>query len=224
MTSIILISNGSRPRLLEQTLKTLESNTPEGSYTLTIVADGDIDMRSRVAFAPWITSITVDLSCNIVGRLKNIGAAWSEMQFGRGDWLCFIDDDIAFLAGWLERMTRAMKYANQTRLLGGARHPYHGVVGTTAENGFIDLTDAVAGYCHFMRWSTWDAFGPYDAHAKGTGQSEDYALSRKIVAAGGKVGYIHPPVLAHCGLIKNSEGNPAVGGEAFERLPNLHYE
>jgi hypothetical protein len=44
-----------------------------------------------------------------------------------------------------------------------------------------------------------------------------------VKKGGGIVGYIHPPVLSHTGLI-NSDGKPATGHEAFERFPGLIYE
>lgn len=250
MTNVILCTNGTRPRLLEQTLKTLRGNTPAGQYNLTVVCDGDIGLFG-VGCDGIETTLTIDPPCNIIGRLKNAGAYWSEKQFGRGEWLIFIDDDMAFLPGWQWKMEYALMATNDIRLLGGVRHPFHGVnaeVGLSLDKGNrednrhkvyrsdslsdpipsfitegIDITDAVAGYCHFMRWSTWDRFGPYDSHAKGTGQSEDYALCRKIVDAGGKVGYIHPPVMAHCGLT-SSEGKRILGAELIEHQAGVIYE
>lgn len=228
MTNIVLITNGSRPRLLEQTLRTLFDNTPTDQFRLTIVTDGltaQILLRQVFVdnYPKWDfnhpQSVSVTPACSIIGRLKNLGAYWSEKQFGRGEWLCFIDDDVAFTPGWLEQMDSVMSDNNQVRILGGVRHPFHkpNEVHVTWHE-----TDAVAGYCHFMRWSTWDRFGPYDAHAKGTGQSEDFAICRKIVDAGGKVGYIHPPVMAHCG-ITDSNDKTVLGAELIERVEGILY-
>lgn len=237
MTNIVLITNGSRPRLLEQTLRTLYDNTPVDQFNLVLVFDG-LPQNGLPPNATYDNSVTVWPPCHIVGRLKNLGAYWSERQFGRGEWLCFIDDDMAFSPGWLEKIQQQIADHNQVRLLGSCRHPFHGinkVLGTYSrldsegpkpedfDGSFVEVTDAVAGYCHFMRWSTWDKFGPYDAHAKGTGQSEDFALCRKIVDAGGKVGYIHPPVMAHTGLT-SSEGKPILGGELIEKVEGVLYE
>ena len=237
MTNIILITSGSRPRLLAQTLRTLYVNTPADQYTLTMVTDGHMEFPFDQDWGERISVIGMRPPCNIVGRLKNLGAYWSEKQFGRGEWICFIDDDVAFFPGWLGQMTAA---TNVCQMIGGNRHPYHGVneeitwgsiPGGTFRPGqeievttqTIQITDAVAGYCHFMRWETWDRFGPYDAHAKGTGQSEDFAICREIVDAGGKVGYIHPPVMAHCG-VTDSLGRPAIGMEKIQRKLGVLYE
>lgn len=225
MVNICLITNGSRPRLLEQTLLTLIENTSDKQqFNLTIVFDG----VHEDSMPGWLscnkTMLGLYPPCYIVGRLKNLGAYWSEKQFGRGEWLCFLDDDMALFPGWLEKMTALAGSSNQLRLLGGVRHPFHGVniEQQTGRYGW-QSTDAVAGYCHFMRWSIWDKFGPYDAHAQGTGQSEDFAFSRKIVDVGGKVGYIHPPVMAHTG-ITDSSGKTILGANQIERVPGYLYE
>ena len=221
MTNIVLITNGSRPRLLAQTLRTLYVNTPADQYTLTMVTDGHIEFPFEQDWGERISVIGMRPPCNVLGRLKNLGIYWSEKQFGRGEWLCVIDDDLAFFPGWLEKMQKAMESSNQLHILGGIRHPYHQT--DTLLNGGIEITDAVAGYCHFMRWEMWDRFGPYDAHAKGTGQSEDFAICRKIVDAGGKVGYIQPAVTAHCG-VTDSLGRPAVGMDKIQRKLGVLYE
>jgi len=229
-TNIILITNGSRPRLLAQTLRTLYVNTPADQYTLTMVTDGHIEFPFEQDWGERISVIGMRPPCNIVGRLKNLGAYWSEKQFGRGEWLCFLDDDIALFPGWLEKMTAVLSAchaegrteAGRVRILGGVRHPYHGV-NRTLENHPVVITDAVAGYCHLMRWTQWERWGPYDAHAKGTGQSEDWKICRDIVDYGGTVGYIHPPVMAHCG-VTDSLGRPAIGMATIQRKLGVLYE
>jgi len=217
MTNIVCVSNGAREELLYQLIDTLYRNTPLDQFNITYVMDG---CRTDKITGPNLSVLMVDPAVNIIGRLKNLGAYWSEKQFGRGEWLCFIDDDVAFMPWWMEKMQLIMANSNILRLLGGVRHPYHGV---NYEWANWNETDAVAGYCHFMRWSTWDRFGPYDAHAKGTGQSEDFAICRKIVDAGGKVGYIHPPVMAHCGLT-DSSGKPILGAELIDKVEGILYE
>ncbi len=227
VTNIVLETNGSRPRLLEQTLRTLETNTPYDQYTLTLVADGLIDIRSTIAFMPNNTTLTIEPPCHVTGRLKNLGAYWSEKQFGRGEWLLFIDDDILVLPGWLEKMQAAFEFDSRIAIVGGCRHPYHGVnkqMAFTEESGAcFECTDAVAGYCLMMKWATWRTFGEFDAHAKGIGQSEDFAICRKVVEKGRLVGYVNPPVVSHCG-ITNSNGQPATGSELFSRITGGLYE
>jgi len=242
MTNVVMICK-DRPRLTEQTLRTLYDNTPFRDFNLMIVddtEDGSLDdLLDRYCFKENCKQ-AAHIPTGIVGLNKNQGASLSEMVFGRGDWLCFIDNDIAFFPGWLDEMKRAVAF-NAECILGGYRHPYHtpnqllryavmpagqyvrGQEYVPEYTSTIEATDAVAGYLHFMSWSTWDKFGPYDANSKGVCQSEDHAICRRVVEAGGLVGYVHPPVIANCGLT-NSEGKPAIGSEAFPRIPGLIYE
>lgn len=239
--NIVMLAR-DRLRLTEQTLRTLYENTPQDQFNLTIVDDGSdadtYDVISRCTFDNQqnCRAVYFESSIQIVGFLRNTGAAASERYFGRGDFLCFIDNDIAFLPGWLDKITKAKELITINgekgfALLGGYRHPFHGVNQTFflegefhgALNLRVEETDAVAGYMHFMRWATWDLYGPYDQHAKGVCQSEDWAFCRKIIEQRGHVGYVHPPVIANCGLT-NSEGKPAIGHEAFWRVPGLIYE
>ena len=235
--NIVLVTNFSRRNLLAQTLRTLYENTPEDQFNLTIVCDGFPSEADLITIGQRENSTVISEwpPCHIIGRLKNLGAYWSEKQVGRGEWLCFIDDDMAFFPGWLTAITgrfpHVEKFGQPIRIIGGIRHPFHQVTANAyssdstmmnPDKESVEITDAVAGYCHFMRWSTWDKFGPYDAHAKGTGQSEDWKLCNDIVKADGRVGYIHPPVMAHCG-ITNSNGNPILGGDLIERVPGVLY-
>lgn len=216
-----------RPNLTEQCLRTLYANTPEDQFNLLVMDDGSMGATTRIlceyAVHPNFKWIRMIEPMSIVGWLRNVGASASERYFGRGEWLCFIDNDIAFLPNWLPKMeTRMMACSAKgydIRVLGGYQHPFHG---TTIDWGSIHEADAVAGYMHFMTWSTWDKYGPYDQHAKGVCQSEDYAFCQKIVKDGGKVGYIHPPVILNCG-ITNSENKPAIGSEQFIRVPGYLY-
>lgn len=247
MTNIVLITNGSRPRLMEQTLRTLYENTFADQYNLTIVGDGTSQgieqwvMHSMEPLPDNWSPLIVFHPCYVIGRLKNLGAYWSEKQFGRGEWLCICDDDLAFTPGWLDHMIMALNTDNKLRIVGGVRHPYHKTNITKVHpfifsdkyaqsdyDAFKDThrdtqhTDAVAGYLHFMRWSTWDKFGPYADNQKGLGASEDYALCRKVVDAGGAVGYVSPACVYHTG-VTNSEGKPILGAELIEKQEGILY-
>jgi glycosyltransferase involved in cell wall biosynthesis len=242
MTNIVLLVK-DRPRLTEQTLRTLHEETPRDQFNIVCVDDGSwpetSQILSRYSRRENCEIVTFLKSVSVVGFLRNVGAWTSERFFGRGDYLCFIDNDIAFLDGWLPKISEALDHVlvhpdgkedgRQFGILGGYRHPHHGVNHRTGLMGMglptihVEETDAVAGYMHFMRWQTWDLHGPYDQHAKGVCQSEDWAICQSIVQAKGHVGYVHPPVIANCGLT-NSERNPAVGHESFVRYPGLIYE
>jgi glycosyltransferase involved in cell wall biosynthesis len=227
VTNIVaLVQN--RPRLTKQMLTSLYKFTDQDSFNLTIVDDGSseetyqlaLDMVSGLGSRKAML-VSFWRSVSILGFLRNIGAQVSEKVFGRGDWLCFLDNDVAVFEGWLARLIEAMP--SGPAVVGGQRHPYHKPLPAVPGQPILEAVDAVAGYSMFMSWETWDRFGPFDANAKGIGQSEDWAFSQRVKKGGGIIGYIHPPVLSHTGLT-NSDGKPATGHEAFERFPGLIYE
>lgn len=226
MTNVIMLCH-NRLRLLQQALRTLYDNTPREEFTLTLVNDASTDFRVNRALEDWAqagnaTLLTINKSAHVLARGKNLGAFWSEQSFGRGEWLMLCDNDIAFFPGWLDRMLNVFKQMPTIPyIVGGNQHPYHK---TNKDWEIFHETDAVAGYSMFMNWTTWDSFGPFPrTGAPGVGQSEDFQLSRLIVDKGGTVGYVHPPVLAHCG-ITNTDGKPAVGAAEFVRVPGVLYE
>jgi glycosyltransferase involved in cell wall biosynthesis len=238
MTNVILLVK-DRPRLTEQTLRTLYEETPRDQFNLVIVDDGSwpetTQILSRYSRRDNCEIVTFLKSVSVVGFLRNVGAWTSERFFGRGEYLCFIDNDLAFLPNWLTRMQTALDYTllypdgkedgRRYSILGGYRHPHHGINHTSNGSAIetVEETDAVAGYMHFMRWATWDLHGPYDQHAKGVCQSEDWAICQSVRQEKGVVGYVQPPTIANCGLT-NSERNPAVGHESFMRYAGLIYE
>lgn len=242
MTNIVMIARG-RDRLTAQAITSIDRNTRLGWASeaagelanFLVVVDGmDTDVH---AVAPGRVILHLKCPLGILGGLRNIGAWYSEKLFGRGDYLLFLDADIAVTdPRWLERMQWALQHLH---IVGGQRHPYHGVnehlifppgkwlaradhLVATTEQGY-QVTDTVAGYSMMMTWDTYDRFGPFAEREKGVCKSEDHEFCRRVVDAGFKVGYVHPAALAHCG-ITNSEGNPAVGSELFERVPGLLYE
>ena len=250
MTNIVMIIR-DRPRLTEQALYSLWKNTKSDEYNLTVVDDGSKPPITLPPYRNVMSHITVRLSepVGIVGFLRNLGASVAEKHFGRGDWLYFSDNDVYFKPRWLETMLFAMECPHLPgqslvpyAVLGGCRHPFHipseppliintfkaGVLKAGGEIPLeeicrIETVDAVAGYSMLMRWGTWDTYGPFDAHAKGVGQSEDWALCRKVVEADYRVGYIHPPVLVMCGLT-NTAGEKVPGWEQFEIVEGVVQE
>lgn len=208
-----------RPELTAQALRTIVDT--EVPFTLNLVDDGSDPpfLEQLLGSLDFSGSIAVTRVPHqgIVGRVRNLGA---ELVGERGDYLYFSDNDVFFTANWLEWLTSAYDSAvnDGFRLLGGCRHPYHGINKRYILDGLFDVgeTNEVVGASHLMRWEVWDRFGPYPANAVGTNQSEDVALCRRITEAGFKVGSIEPSVVHHCGLT-DSFGRPAVGIEVIPR-------
>ena len=222
MTNIIALCH-DRYKLTVQTIQSIRRNTDPAAYTLTLVDDDSQDFRVRnflddqVLYNPKNTTLVRVLgSRHCLGALKNLGVMHSELTFGRGEWLCVLDNDVFVFPGWLVNFNSALQpYTDDEIIVGGVRHPFHHVNSKVPN---LDLTDAVAGYCHFMDWTTWEMCGPYDATASGIGQSEDFAICRRAKISG----YVNPPVMAHCG-ITNSNGEPIAGADQIERLEGILY-
>ena len=219
---IVMITR-DRPELTAQTIESMRRNAADWSrHILTIVYDGTADEERAFAREcyrlqiPWYLNICTGKQLG-VGGAKNTGAEYCK-EYGSSELLMFTDNDMYYLPGWDEHLEKGLesgiyKYPASREIvqLGGWRHPYH--AGVTYQDK-IEV-DAVTGNCFIIRWSDWLKYGPFDANAIGPGQSEDYALSQRIKAAGGVVATLDPPIAIHCGLV-NSVGEPATGWRECE--------
>lgn len=226
MTNLVLLVH-NRVNLTRQALASIVANTTS-MYTLLIVADS-CDAETLALIEEYshakqnIKYLTANDERGCIGALRNVGAKTSEWTFGRGNYICFLDNDVYVMPNWIQALSSRLMDADlryKAKVLGGNQHPYHG---TNADHGGFHECDAVAGYSMFMSWATWDKYGMFDATQKGIGASEDWAFCQRVIADGGKVGYIHPAVLHHCG-ITGSNGNPATGAEAIVKAEGILYE
>src|SRR5690242_13088995 len=101
-----------RPRLLRQPVESLTCTTPH-LCSLTIVDDGSTDpetLRYLEELEEGALSIQVlrNSAPLGVGGSRNKGARESEARFGRGEWLCFLDNDVVLKAGWFDVLTTAL--------------------------------------------------------------------------------------------------------------------
>jgi glycosyltransferase involved in cell wall biosynthesis len=219
MVNIVMIAK-SRNLLTYQALSSLTAHTDQDLFNLTIVVDDTPDLVLRRPDSN-VVIVQIEPSRGIVGLVRNIGADFARRYWGPGDWLYFSDNDVYFHLGWLGNMVEVAEGDPYCRILGGARHPFHGVNSVTdvvdAQRS-IEHADAVAGYSMLMRWATWDTYGPFDQHAVGVGQSEDFAICQKINKANDYyVGYVSPPVLTVTGLT-NTLGEKVPGWEQLKAL------
>lgn len=242
MTNLVIIGRGRRA-LVQQTIDSLYTNTDQGQFNCVFVSDSEDDYRVskllRSVTRKNFSLLEISNSGHTLSQIKNLGVAWAAQRWGYkpgtphhaydGDYLGVFDNDVCFLPGWLPRMIDALTRSDfgegrKVALVGGCRHPFHGINKLWGDESYIESTDAVAGYSHFMRYETWECYGPYPrACAPGIGQSEDFWFSRQIVESGNDVGYVNPPVLAHCG-ITDSNGRLAIGSDQIVRVPGVLYE
>ena len=240
MTNIIMLCRG-RLRLSEQALNSLFANTDQDTYTLTVVSDAEDDFRItkmlRSIQRKNFTLLEVSGSTHVLSQLKNLGVAWSEQRFGRGDWLYLSDNDVWFSPGWLEKLTQfaADSEPHSYRLWGGQIHPYHQPIGRDLDYGEYLGTEhqILDGPSWLMRWQTWDLCGPLQrTTAPGVCQSEETPFCQALTTRGivttnkrrngetaspARIGVIRPFVVEHTGITQ-TDGKLAPGAE--ERMKN----
>lgn len=234
MTNIVMLCR-DRYRLTMQAIGSIRRYTKSGEYNLTLIDDDSTDfriaaeLRDQAQHSPKdTTAIRVTSGRHCLGALKNLGITHSRYTFGKGDFLCVLDNDVCVFDGWLDTLIE--KYDPRVfAVLGGVRHPFHQ---STEMIGGVSVVDAVAGYCHFMSWGAVEDLMKdltsrgyrdlYATDASGIGQSEDFELCQQAAARGAKVGYVNPPVMAHCG-ITNSEGKLIAGADQIEAVPGVLY-
>lgn len=223
MTSVVMICRG-RYRLLAQAIESLRENTERESYNVVFVHDSLSDdfrvgsLLKRVAGGMSNAQlVTLENSDHVLARMKNLGVAWSEQTWGRGDWLYLSDSDVWFSPGWLEALTLQAENSEDLRfrLWGGQVHPFH--VGIPIPQWGITEHSVLDGPSWLMRWDTWSRIGGLSRKcAPGVGQSEEYPFCSKLLAGGGRIGVIHPHAVVHTGLTQ-TDGKDAPGREEREK-------
>ncbi|SRR6266700_1401292 len=234
MTNLVMLLGPGRYRLTRQALESLAANTDPASYNLTLVCD-ELDFRTEAlaihtifaisGLTPNVTSLRIENSGHTLSQLKNLGVAWSEQRFGRGDWLYLSDSDVWFSAGWLDKIIMVGEAADHTafRLFGGQIHPFHGPTHfpvDSAADGRFGWTEhsVLDGPSWLMRWSAWLQYGPLDrTTAPGTCRSEEYPFCRRLLAGGGRIGVTQPHVVVHTGLT-TADGHDCVGRKERELM------
>lgn len=225
MTNIIMLVGPGRYRLTRQALETLASCTDPATYSLTIVMDeGDfrtqsLVMRGDSPIEAPTTLLRVSNSGHTISQLKNLGVAWSEQRFGRGDWLYISDSDVAFTPGWLEKLTEMATHTEngQYRLWGGQVHPFH-KPRIEEESPVMTEHLILDGPSWLMRWGTWDMCGPFPrTTAPGVCQSEEYPFCQDLIGRLWRIGVIHPHVVYHTGLT-HLDGHDCVGRKEREAM------
>lgn len=237
-TNIVLLAH-DRLRLTEQALESLYAHTDRAQFNLTLVDDASSDFRVQRLLKKFgeksnATLLRIETSAHVLARAKNIGVAWSEQTFGRGDWLYISDSDVYFAKGWLEKLTACFVRTESLgmQLIGGQVHPYHQPLSTWGEDLISGSPPLLTEHCvldgpsWLMRWETWEDMGDMDSGcAPGVCQGEDGGWCDRLREKGGRIGAIHPHVVSHTGLT-NSAGQDAPGRKEREamRWPGVLYE
>lgn len=226
----VVVTVRDRPRLTLQCLTTLVK-TASVEYSVVVVDDGSQpetrEMLRLFTKRKNVEVLRLENSNHVLGSLKNLGVWWSAKRWGRGEWLYLSDNDACFLPEWDRALTDVLLKVSSLALVGGQNHPYHQALGVLHKYG--DGTEvreyhSLAGTSWMMSWEVWDKFGPLNDNGQpGICQSEDHAFCQRAIAANGKVGAIHPPVVIDCSLT-GSDGKPALGAELKPQVVGVMYE
>lgn len=239
MTPLVSICMTCKDRweLTRAALESIAENTPKNIHHVAIFDDNSSD-ENKAELSDWVNrrpdtvfgAAIYDTTIGVGGSKNFLVQTVAAAQL-RTKYLCLLDNDVVCKPGWLETLIGAWQTAHELgyRLLGGYAHPFNQTnrvhecfgrqyvpVGEKLELFTLHEKNAVDGLCHFMDWETWDKFGPYDSHAQGVRQSEDFAFCRKIVAADYKVGVVYPHVIENHGVV-DTFGERIPGAELIEK-------
>ena len=209
------LNSENRVKLFVQTFESFIQNTNFNLVkSITLVDDASpIPIISEI---PNMTYIKNEKQSG-VGFSKNLAVVQ-----GTAKYVYLSDTDVFFTENWLDKLLKAYQdNKDYFKLLGGGIHPY--LLPRQGEDGIgITSHDAISGWSWLLERKIWNKYGPLDSHAIGSGQSEDWAFSRKLVEDGYKVGCLKNQVISHCG-VTNTENKLVLGSELFKRLDGVLY-
>lgn len=226
MTNVCIIVGDSRDRLTEQCIRSFYENTPAGSYSLTVLANNVGESTAKLLERRCGEAVSWHHESLGGGAVTNrlIEAA----RCDQGEFLYHTASDFYFREGWLEGLLANMPVAEAMGigLLGAYSHPFHrttsvvpGVAGYA-----IHSKDMVSGGSWFMRWSTWDCFGPLtEEHTGLYVGGEDTAFNFKLIEAGVGRATLVPEMVVHTGRT-NSAGQPTIGADFMPDVPGVLIE
>ena len=212
----VKVDNEKRYHLAVQTLTTFFLATPINHFNRLIIVDDCStyeDFREELSSPDFLESKLILNYINTtqlgVGGSKNKGVELAK-NFGRGDMLYFMDSDVFYTYGWIDKLIEAYEQNSDTfKIIGAGIHPYLQPRQNESSN-LLTSHDAVSGWSWLLSYETWDKYGKLADNSLGTGKSEDWEYCQRVRNDGFKVGCLINQVVAHCGLT-NSEGNQIPG-------------
>ena len=205
---LVMITTGSRPRLLEQSLKSLRENASNwDQHSLTLVMDG-CSVMGVCGLADTIPDrVITSFERQGASRSRNIGAS-STTKYLRKDAVCFFDDDVYACPGWDNQLTEAA-IEMPNCLISGHAHPFnHTILGQRRRA----LQTTVLSTVHIsMSWNVWDWLG-FWAEPGGAGGSEDVDYCKRATNISIPLLLTTPQCILHTG-IGSSTGSKLIGWE-----------
>lgn len=209
-TLAVIMPVKNRLTLTRQTIETL-FRTMTKPFKLVIVAD-DCNEETDAYIASLPDHVTKVFTNRPVGpgKARNMGMDAA----GDADYYYHTDCDMYFLDGWYEKMLAVYQEIPQIGVLGGRKHPHHGVHETITYLGKQGATDVLmsdqqVGMSMLFSREVWQkvqqTYGGFkdNGYSPHTMGQEDTAFCLQVQELGYKVGSISPAVVLHCG-IKNT--------------------
>lgn len=214
--NIIVITAGQRPKLIEQTFRSMKENAANWSdHHLTVVMDGCsvVQKLSNAGVDP--DTAIINVKAQGASTSRNIGAG-SVPKYRRQSHVCFFDDDVFLVKDW-DRQLMELSFYESDHIVTGHSHPYNGSepvmvnMGTSDAPNYLPFREplVVSTVNMLMPWAMWDDIGPFQEPG-GAGGSEDFALC--MVAKSKFYGFAitDPQCVIHTGLT-SSTGKKIVG-------------
>lgn len=211
MIDVVMITNGKRPELLQQSYQSLiyESSGKNGTdYNVTIVFDGaNIDVPSPARVTKISTPKSVGASA-----ARNIGAS-SIPKYRRGKYIMFLDDDVYMCPGWDKQLFTAA----DNWILSGHAHPYNHTV--LEDHRSYYETNVISTVHMMMPWELWDNVG-FFTEPGGSGGSEDVDYCNRAREKRYMLTVTKPHCVIHAGL-HGSGGKEIVG---YREMQQQNYD
>ena len=181
-------------------------------YKIVIVADNcNLETEDYIQSLPKdIIKVSTRESVG-PGKARNLGM----LAAGEADYYYHSDCDMYFLPGWLDTLYRAYNTFPELGIVGGRKHPHHGVSDIWEKNGIkVLISDQQVGMSLFFSKEVWGKIGSFKDNGSSphTMGQEDTAFCSMVQDLGYKVGSVDPAVVLHCG-IKNTFNMDTAGYE-----------
>ena len=188
----VVVTNGSRPTLLKQTLRSLRENATRAESHRVVVS--------------WDNG-------NGACEARNRGTTLFKQ---RQEFMMLADDDVYFVPGWDVTLVNALGAMNGL-VVSGHAHPFNHGLGVYKAGGAEFEAAGVLSTVHLaMPWSIWDDAGMLHGRG-GPGGSEDVEWCKRVVDLGFGLAVTRPMCVIHCGFT-NSVGGALVGEEHMRKM------
>ncbi len=222
-----IIVGDRRDRLTEQCFRSFNAGTDRELCDLTVLVNAVTMAPSMMGLLPP-GSLIVYVQDSLGGGAVTNRLIAESRRHNEGEFLYHTASDFYFREGWLDGLLANMPVAEAMGigLLGAYSHPFHrttsvvpGVAGYA-----IHSKDMVSGGSWFMRWSTWDRFGPLtEEHTGLYVGGEDTAFNFRLIEAGVGRATLVPEMVVHTGRT-NSAGQPTIGADYMPDVPGVLIE